>query len=341
MRLLVVTQVVDRNDSFLGFFHRWLEELATHYEYIHVICLKEGEYALPENVTVHSLGKESGESRWKYLTNFFRYVWQLRHAYDAVFVHMNQEYVLLAGWLWKLMGKRIYLWRNHYAGGFLTDVAALFATKVFCTSKHSYTAKYRKTVVMPVGIDTIRFKPYGERVPHSILSLGRIAPSKNIEVILQALKVLKDQGAEFTASIYGDSLPQDRSYHDRLRAYVADQGLENYVNFFSGVPNTEAPRIFAAHQIFVNASASGMFDKTIFEAGACGALALASSADYAETADPRLVFKEKDAHDLAQKLAVILSLDAPTLSALQRSSEQNITAHSLPALGTQLIAETT
>jgi len=339
MRLLVVTQVVDRNDSFLGFFHRWLEELASHYEHVHVICLKEGEHALPENITVHSLGKESGESRWKYLTNFFRYIWQLRHEYDGVFVHMNQEYVLLAGWLWKLMGKRIYLWRNHYAGGFLTDVAAMFATKVFCTSEHSYTRKYRKTVVMPVGIDTTHFTPHGERVPHSILSLGRIAPSKNIEVILHALRTLKDQGAEFTASIYGDSLPQDRAYHDSLRAYVADQGLKSRVRFCPGVPNTETPKIFAAHQIFVNASASGMFDKTIFEAGACGALSLASSKDYAQDADPRLVFREKDAQDLAQKLAVILSLDTPTLSSLQRASEQNVEAHSLSALVNRVVSE--
>ena len=72
---------------------------------------------------------------------------------------MNQEYVLIAGWLWKLLGKRTYLWRNHYAGSWLTDVAAVFCTKVFCTSKHSYTVKYKKTVLMPVGVDTERFTP--------------------------------------------------------------------------------------------------------------------------------------------------------------------------------------
>lgn len=339
MRLLVITQVVDRNDSFLGFFHRWLEEFAAHYEHIHVICLKEGSHTLPQNVTVHSLGKEGGESRIKYVRNLVRYVWGLRREYDAVLVHMNQEYVLLAGWLWKLMGKRIYLWRNHYSGTWLTDIAAAFAMKVFCTSKYSYTRKFAKTVVMPVGIDTRAFMPQGTRVPHSILSLGRIAPSKNIEVILEALKTLKDQGAEFTASIYGDSLPQDVGYHDTLRTYVANEGLEKNVRFFAGVPNAEAPAVFSAHQIFVNASASGMFDKAIFEAAACGALAVASSKDYAKGADPRLIFREKDAQDLARRLAELFSLDTPSLSVLQRDAERNIAAHSLSALGSKLASE--
>jgi glycosyltransferase involved in cell wall biosynthesis len=275
MRLLVVTQVVDRNDTFLGFFHRWLEEFASRYEHVHVICLKEGGHALPSNVTVHSLGKEDSVSRMTYVVRLFRFVWGLRREYDAVFVHMNQEYVLLAGWLWKLMGKRIYLWRNHYAGGFFTDIAAMFATKVFCTSKHSYTMKYAKTVVMPVGIDTSVFKPKGERVPHSILSLGRIAPSKNIEVILQALKTLNNQGADFTATICGDALPQDSEYHESLRRFVAEEGLAKRVRFIPGIPNTETPAIFSAHQVFVNASTSGMFDKTIFEAAACGSLSVA------------------------------------------------------------------
>lgn len=340
MRLLVVTQVVDRNDTFLGFFHRWLEEFSTRYEHIHVICLKEGDHALPSNVTVHSLGKEDSVSRMTYVVRLFRFVWGLRREYDAVFVHMNQEYVLLAGWLWKLIGKRIYLWRNHYAGGFFTDIAAMFATKVFCTSKHSYTIKYAKTVVMPVGIDTSIFRQKGERTPHSILSLGRIAPSKNIEVILQALKTLKDQGADFTATICGDALPQDLEYHESLRHFVTDEGLAQQVRFVAGIPNTETPTVFSAHQIFVNASASGMFDKTIFEAAACGALSVASSKDYAEKADPRLVFKEKDVADLSRRLAEIFSLDTPALSALQRSSEDAILTHSLAALSSKLVTET-
>src|SRR3989338_44123 len=62
MRILIVTQAVDSADSDLGFFHRWIEEFAKRFERVIVICLKEGQHRLPENVSVYSLGKESGKA---------------------------------------------------------------------------------------------------------------------------------------------------------------------------------------------------------------------------------------------------------------------------------------
>src|SRR5580704_11376753 len=97
MRLLICTQAVDLDDPVLGFFHRWIAELSKRCERVHVICLKEGRHELPANVFVHSLGKEGGRSRVKYLLNFYRYIRELRGEYDAVFVHMNSEYVVLGG----------------------------------------------------------------------------------------------------------------------------------------------------------------------------------------------------------------------------------------------------
>ena len=158
LKLLIVTQKVDRNDSVLGFFHRWIEEFAKYCSQLTLICLQRGEYNLPANVKVLSLGKETGRSRVKYLWRFYKYIWQERKNYDVVFVHMNQEYILLAGWLWKILGKKVFMWRNHYSGSLFTDIAASFCRKVFCTSKYSYTAKYKKTVLMPVGIDTNLFR---------------------------------------------------------------------------------------------------------------------------------------------------------------------------------------
>src|SRR3989344_8687589 len=58
MRLLIVTQKIDRDDDLLGFFHQWICEFARHCESVTVICLEKGEYALPANVRVLSLGKE-------------------------------------------------------------------------------------------------------------------------------------------------------------------------------------------------------------------------------------------------------------------------------------------
>ncbi len=342
MKLLIVTQVVDSTDPFLGFFHGWLKELSTRFERIEVICLKEGQHSLPANVRVHSLGKEGGASRGKYIVRFLRYVWQLRREYDTVFVHMNQEYILLAGWLWSILGKRIYLWRNHYAGGLLTDVAATFATKVFCTSKYSYTAKYKKTIIMPVGVDTGIFKPQTDivRAPRSILFFSRFAPSKRPDVLLEALRILRNEGIPFEASFYGGALPHHASYREDVMRSAKEHGLTE-IAFHEGVPHTEAPNIFSAHEIFANLSSSGMYDKTIFEAAACGCFVLASSRDFAALVGEQFLLTDaEDAKTVAEKLRETLSLSEPERAALASKLQQSVLrGQGLKTLGERIAEE--
>lgn len=287
MKLLIITQVVDKEDLYLGFFHRWLEELAPRFERIEVVCLREGSHALPENVRVYSLGKERGpRPSYVYALRFLALAFKLRKDYDAALVHMNQEYVLLAGFLWEVLGKRVYLWRNHYAGSWLTDLAASFCRKVFYTSKHSYTAKYSRAVRMPVGVDAERFHPMPdmERVPRSILFFGRMMSSKRPGLLLDALIELKKLGMPFTATFAGSPPEGEEEYLTALKQRVADAGLADVVTFMPGIENSKAPALYAAHQIYVNLGRSGMLDKTIFEAAATGCIVLAASDDWKEFA---------------------------------------------------------
>ena len=341
-RLLIVTQVLDTEHPVLGFFHQWVAALAVRYESIEIICLTLGRFDLPKNVRVHSLGKPrfaqatrgTGArfvSRITYALRFLALAWRLRHSYDAVFVHMNQEYVLITGWLWKLLGKRVYLWRNHYAGSFATDVAAMFSTNVFCTSTHSYTAKYRKTRIMPVGIDTDRFRPDPSttRTPRSILFFSRIARSKRPELLIDALALLGRRGVAYTADIVGSPGAEDRAYHEALMENVRTRGLAGQISFLPGVANAKAPALYRAHEIFVNASPSGMLDKTLFEAAACGATVLAGSEDFAALAGQEWSFSS--AEELAGRLAERLGQPPPSTLVELASRE------SLPALIDRLV----
>jgi len=322
MRLLIITQKVDRNDPILGFFHRWVEEFAKRCELVTVICLEKGRYSFPKNIKVLSLGKEEKSSRESvqhsvlnklgYIFRFYKYIWKERANYDSVFVHMNQEYVLLGWKFWRLWGKKIFLWRNHAKGSILTRIAVLFSDKVFCTSPASYTARFKKTRIMPVGIDTDFFKPGSliKKQPNSILLLGRIAPVKNVEIFVEALKELRDKGVKFSATIAGAATSKDAEYEKMIRDKVVASNLGDEVRFVGAVNQTEALKLYRKHEIYVNLTLSGSMDKTIFEALASGNLVLVSNQSCSEILPDQLMFKEKNSIDLAKKLKMLVSIRA-------------------------------
>lgn len=312
MKLLIITQKVDQSDPVLGFMHGWLAAFAQKTERLTAICLQEGTHALPSNVRVLSLGKEKGASRLGYVIRFFRYTWQLRADYDAVFVHMNQEYLLLGGWFWKLLGKKRFMWRNHHSGDWRTRLAVVFCNAVFCTSKYSYTARFKKTQLMPVGIDTDIFKPAASGVISAgrrVLFLARIAPVKKPHVLIEAVSMLVKKGVEVMLDLYGDPLPADVGYYAGLKDMVKREGLDEQVKFFAGIPNAQTVAVYQSHDVCVNLSSSGMYDKTIFEAMACGSLVLASNRNLEGVIDPRCIYNEGDAVNLASKLEVLLGLN--------------------------------
>lgn len=344
MKLLILTQKIDRNDDLLGFMHRWVIEFAKRWEKITVIALGVGEYDLPSNVQVFSLGKEAGESKLKYLIKFYTYLWQTRKNYDVVFVHMNQEYVILGGWLWRLLGKKVALWRNHQADGLRARLAVFFSQVVFCTSKFAFVSRYKKSQIMPVGIDTDFFNanPVKPKIPRSILFFGRISPVKRVELLIESLSLLKKEKIDFSARIVGDAPARDRAYLEKNQQRVKDEGLTGLVEFKPGLPYWQAPEIYRESEIFVNLTNSGSLDKTTLEAMACEQLVLVSNRALEDIFTPEqkelMMFKEMDARDLTEKVKGLFNLDAQTRDRLAAQARKMVIAqHSLKALADKLL----
>lgn len=328
MRLLFITQKVDRDDDFLGVYHEWIRKLAEKVERINVICLYRGKTELPNNIHVYSLGKEKSETgpptggrkfeiikKFIYVINFYKYIWNLRGEYDKVFVHMNPEYVILGWKLWKLLGKRIFLWYNHPLGGLKARLAIFFANTVFHTSPQAFASRYQKAMRMPVGIDTDKFRKLPmKKIKNSILYLGRISPIKNLEILIKAAEILDGKGVDFFLAIFGDpSKPSEYEYAKNIKQSASLLVNKKKIQFFPSVPNNQTPTIYNQYEISVNLTPSGSFDKTIIEAITCGAVSVASNKAMAEifpeNLQNQLMFKERDAGDLAEKLDRLLQLN--------------------------------
>jgi glycosyltransferase involved in cell wall biosynthesis len=259
MRLLIITQTVNTEDSVLGFFVRWIEEFAKHAEHVEVICLQEGKHQLPQNVRVHSLGKETSASRLTYLVNFYRYIWRLRHEYDAVFVHMNPEYVVLGGLLWRLWGKRVALWYTHKNVDLKLRIATLFANHIFTASKESFRLKSTKVEVTGHGIDTDFFSP-DPSIPRGdwYLSVGRLMPSKD-----HRMAIVEARNDSEKLRIIGTG-PE----RDDLEAYARSMGAQ--VEFVGGLSQVALRDEYRKAKLLIHTSKTGSLDKVVLEALACG-----------------------------------------------------------------------
>lgn len=362
MRLLFVTQKVDADDDVLGVYHQWITGLAPHFEKVSVIALLCGRTSLPKNTLVYSLGKEQlhgrvltgfrrALQRLHYTFVFYRLVWRLSHEYDAVFVHMNPEYVVLAGWLWRLWGKKVVLWYAHYLPSWRLRLAAIFADQIVTSTRLAYPLESKKLTVLQQGIDTSRFKPAHSKfpVPNSkfrVLFLGRIAPVKNIDVLLKALAIVRQKYPKVSLTIIGAPTPgklKEAAYYQEIKKLAADLGLSDIADFRLSIPNHQAPEIYNGHDLFVNLTDVGSFDKTTLEAMACGLLVLVSNPAFENIFPQELakvcMFKEKNGEDLAEKILSILKLSTAERKGIGEKSRQIIVKnHSLDTLINRIVS---
>lgn len=338
MKLLVFTQKLDRADPILGFFHQWIVEFAKRCDRVTIIALQVGEYDLPQNVRVFSLGKERGSSKVSRLFYFFQLIWRERKQYDQIFVHMNPEYVVLGASFWKLLGKRILLWRNHPRGGFVIRVAMELSDRIFCTSTQSFVFGNKKTELMPIGINLNLFSPNLTvgRDFGVVLSLGRISRIKNLDLIIKAFGRLSRHHPPLAVSlrIVGEPLSsEDRDYFDELKQLVKNLGIEALVEWRPAIPNAKTVEEFNRCGVFVNATPSGSFDKSIGEAMACGALVVSSNKFLIGKVDSRLIFEENSETDLAEKLLGVMKMSTEDRRRLAQEGLQYVAKeHSLQAL---------
>lgn len=346
MRLLFITQKVNRHDDLLGVYHEWIRVLAETNEQVTVICLEQGEFNLSPNVRVLSLGKEKNYHRWRYVARFYRFTWRYRYDYDTVLVHMNPEYLILGGLFWRLWRKRTFIWYAHYLKTFKLRLAVLLAHRVLTSVSEAFPYPSSKVIAVGQGIDTTKFVPRRTEIASSearLLFLGRISPVKDLETLLAACRVLAERGVDFKLTIVGEAPPRDQAYEEKIRQLASQKILAERIEWKKAIAHYQTPEIYQSHDIYINLTRTGSFDKTTLEAMASGLPSLVANRAFERVLSPnqqaRLIFKEKNAVDLAAKIETLIRLpyvERQTIGAELR--DLVVKNHSLGTLGRRLQA---
>ncbi len=280
MRLLLFNLVTDADDPVLGFTTTWINGLAARCEAVDVITMKMGRVAVAPNVRVHSVGKEKGYSEARRALEFYRILLSLlrQHHYDACFAHMMQLFAVMAAPVLKLYGVPITLWYAHKATGRMLQLAEKLVDHVVTSTAEGFRLPSKKLKIIGQGIDTQQFKPSEKPdlsaqndKPFTLISVGRVAPVKRLEIIIAAMKALREQGlTNVRLILVGEVASQDSAYGTQLHKLVEDYNLTNAVVFAGGMPYEAVVREYQQADVMVNMSATGSMDKAVLEAMACG-----------------------------------------------------------------------
>jgi glycosyltransferase involved in cell wall biosynthesis len=270
MKLLIVTQAVDRDHSNLGFFVRWLEEFAKHCEEVIVIANEVGRYTLPKNVTVYGLGKEYGSARIKRYVKFLALIMWFTRSYDGVFCHMNPEFVLAGASWWRLLRKPTALWYVHGTVSTRLHAALALVALAYTTNKESLRIMSPKVRIVGHGIDTKFFAPNPSAVRSSaLLSVGRLTESKHHDLVIHAAV-----RAKRPVRIAGDG-------PERANLEALAKRLGGAVTFLGGVSQEALREEYQRAGFLVHASTTGSMDKVVLEALACDCPVVTTSETYA------------------------------------------------------------
>ena len=322
MRVLFITQIVDRTDSNLGAVHTWIEALAKQVEKLHVLALNTGIMELPANVHVHSLCKDRGHGRLRQLATFYSVAGGLAlgRQVDVFFPHMVPRYALLVAPFRALLGIPTVMWYAHNSADLKLKLAYRCVDRFVSASADSFPLGAAKCRPVGMGVDTDLFSPpqqaaiVGSETKTSFLSLGRISPRKELDTLILAADWVvnrwKLRDVEFVVA--GAPLaPEDHDYLARLKARVRELALENHVRFTGGIPHSETAQQVQACDYFVNMHVEGGLGKAVLEAMSCAKPALVSTATYYDRFPDygRLfLFEPREAESLALRIRSALEL---------------------------------
>jgi glycosyltransferase involved in cell wall biosynthesis len=333
--LLVFNLATDADDPILGFTTGWLRALASRWERVDVVTMRTGRIDLPANVTVHSLGKELGYSEPRRAARFYAILFRLlnRHRYEGCFAHMAPLFAAMAAPLLKARGIRTVLWYAHPAGSLVLRVAEKLVDRVFTTAPETFPYTSGKVLVTGQGIDTRLFTPAEARSANkrfSVLSVGRIAPVKRLEVLVEALGRIRDDGFGAKVTFIGPVLPGDEGYAARLRRRITEAGLQRTVKWTGPVPPQAMPNVYRRGDVLVSTTATGSGDKSVLEAMSCGIPVVAANEVFARlvrAVAPEIGRAAGEAQEVADRLREVRALSEKQRRTLGQGLRELVIRH--------------
>jgi len=346
-RLIFVTQVVDCDDSVLGFTLGWIRALASRCERLTVIANEVRSIPADLGVEVVSLGKESGSSRWRRGWRYQSALARLARvgSADALLAHMCPVYLNLAVPMAKAFNIRTLLWFAHPARSKSLLLAGRLADAVLTSLPGACSLEGEGVRIIGQGIDTRVFALSEPPASQSLrlMALGRTSPSKGFETMLHAVALARSSGIDVTLRIVGSATtPLESEHREHLQELRSTLGLSDRVRLEEGVPPSRVVRLLQGCDALVNGMIAGSGDKVVFEAMATGRPVLVSNPSFGSLLEGlplRLGFPEGDVEELSLRIQELASAGPEIRGSVGRELRQRVERnHSLDGWADQVVS---
>jgi glycosyltransferase involved in cell wall biosynthesis len=241
---------------------------------------------------------------------------------------MNHEYIVLAGWWWRLVGKKIILWHAHKSVNWKLRLSEKLVDTIVTSTKSGCRLDSKKIKIVGQGIDisNFQFPPRPElgtkaisnfqknNDKFKIISVGRISPIKDYGTLINAVEIVQQSGVArnlIVEIVGGAAVPEDEMYLYKLKVIVKEKGLEDIFKFVGSVPNKNIISYLQNANLFINASLTGSLDKAVLEAMACGLPILTCNEAYLNVLgqyQEKLMFPKGDFKKLADKILYLINM---------------------------------
>ncbi|HLZ10116.1 MAG TPA: glycosyltransferase [Chloroflexota bacterium] len=325
-----------------------------------VIHLDAGEKSQVDKSTVFDLLPE-------FVCNLQRF----RRAEGIDYDYIHSHY-WLSGWVGNLLAPR---WNVPHIAMFHTlgrlknralgentesearsDVEARIVAavdRVIASSEHErqalvdlYGARRDRVEVIPCGVDLGLFRP-GDRdlarrrlglTGEVILFVGRMDPIKGLDLLLQAVALLKDRPT-MRLVVVGGSGAEDEMARDQ--ALVARLGIENQVDFRGSVEQEDLPFYYQAADVCVIPSHYESFGLVAIESLACGTPVIGSMVGGLPTVirdgDNGLLVPWRHPSEFAERIDTLLS-DGPLREALSSRARPSVLKYGWGAVAQRIMS---
>lgn len=271
--LIVFAYAFDPDDMVFSHQYRAILELAKHFKKVIVIANSAKENArLPDNLHVFNIQWREHSVFHNIIRVYFYFISALislkKLSSIVVFSFMTETHASLVGPITKAFNIRHILWYAHTSTPFRLSLARRLVDRILTSTQSSIKFTDKKTLAIGQMVDERLFPKKNGRdycKSDKWVHVGRVDPSKNIEMIIEAFLNYRSTHPRAQLVLIGQSTIAFQNYENKIKGKYQHHSENGYLIFAGKRSQSEISLALADSDLFIHAF-PGSLDKTLVEA---------------------------------------------------------------------------